>query len=96
MPIRGLDNGGHFSVKPLSVSFTNLSSGEFTSSLWDFGDGNTSNLTNPTHTYTEEGSYTVSLTVSGELGDDSMIKVSYIIVGDEMFNLFLPIIERNQ
>ncbi len=32
--------------------------------LWDFGDGATSNLRNPTHTYAVRGVYTVSLTVS--------------------------------
>ena len=36
--------------------------------LWDFGDGQTSEEQNPTHTYTE-GVYTVSLTVTEEDGD---------------------------
>ncbi len=31
---------------------------------WNFGDGNSSTEANPTHTYAEEGSYTVSLTVT--------------------------------
>ncbi len=33
-----------------------------TSHLWNFGDGNTSNQINPTHTYAASGSYTVTLT----------------------------------
>jgi PKD repeat protein len=36
--------------------------GHFT--YWTFGDGSTSILTNPTHTYTASGNYTVCLTVS--------------------------------
>lgn len=34
--------------------------------LWDFGDGNTSNLPSPTHTYTEAGEYEVTFTVMNE------------------------------
>lgn len=33
--------------------------------LWDFGDGSTSTEANPTHKYTQEGSYTWKLKVSG-------------------------------
>jgi len=32
--------------------------------LWDFGDGNTSTLENPSHTYATAGDYTVSVTVT--------------------------------
>ena len=33
---------------------------------WDFGDGNTSNEQNPTHTYTDDGVYTITLTVTDD------------------------------
>jgi gliding motility-associated-like protein len=36
---------------PLGINFTNTSSVNAVSFLWDFGDGNTSTTTNPTHTY---------------------------------------------
>ncbi|HEC80947.1 MAG TPA: PKD domain-containing protein [Thermoplasmatales archaeon] len=35
---------------------------------WDFGDKNTSNLQNPTHRYTNSGTYTVTLTVTDDQG----------------------------
>jgi large repetitive protein len=56
-----------FSSEPDSVcidqlfTFTNLSSG-LASVTWDFGDGNTSLLYDPTHTYTASGTYQVTLT----------------------------------
>ncbi len=39
--------------------------------LWDFGDGNTSNQQNPSHSYAAEGEYEVSLTVSNALGEST-------------------------
>jgi PKD repeat protein len=49
------------------VTFTNTSLYASTYA-WDFGDGNTSTLKNPTHAYAAEGTYTISLTASGEGG----------------------------
>lgn len=45
------------------VNFTNLST-NFTSLLWDFGDGTTSTDPNPQHFYTELGTKIVTLTVT--------------------------------
>ncbi len=56
---------------PLTVTFTNTSSGDYTESLWDFGDGETSTLFNPTHVYAEPGTYTVQLTMKGPGGEDN-------------------------
>ncbi len=36
---------------------------------WDFGDGGSSPLLNPTHIYTEVGSYTYTFTVTDQAGD---------------------------
>lgn len=74
-----------FSANPTSVScesspieFTDNSVYFPTSWEWDFGDGNTSSDQNPTHTYTENGTYTVSLTVSNQFGSDTETKEMYI------------------
>ncbi|SDD76507.1 PKD repeat-containing protein, partial [Algoriphagus faecimaris] len=50
---------------PLEVQFTenSISSAPLISRLWDFGDGSTSSSQNPTHTYSNGGLYTVSLTL---------------------------------
>jgi len=67
-------------IAPLEVHFTNLSTGDYTTSSWDFGDGGTSTDANPTHVYSAGGSFTVTLTVSGNGGTDQEIKTTYISV----------------
>ena len=66
--------------KPLEVTFTDESTGEMSSWSWDFGDGNSSTEQNPVHTYNNEGTYTVELTVSGPGGSDTETKTDYITV----------------
>ncbi|HHM01873.1 MAG TPA: PKD domain-containing protein [Caldithrix abyssi] len=66
----------------LTVNFTDQSSGDITDWSWDFGDGTTSTLQNPTHDYANPGSYTVSLTVTGPGGSDTNTKNNYITVED--------------
>lgn len=57
-----------FSQVGLTVVFTNTSSANATSYFWDFGDGNTSNLASPVHTYATDGNYVVTLTASNLCG----------------------------
>ncbi|MBI1800112.1 MAG: PKD domain-containing protein [Chloroflexi bacterium] len=78
---------------PLTVTFSNLSSGDFTQSLWSFGDGQTSTLTNPVHVYDTPGTYTVMLTISGPAGSASLTQTGYIVAKQEYW-LYLPVIER--
>ncbi|MEM8907591.1 MAG: PKD domain-containing protein, partial [Bacteroidota bacterium] len=54
-------------VSSSMVSFSNLST-DATTYSWNFGDGHTSELTNPVHTYTEDGTYLVTLTASNACG----------------------------
>lgn len=55
----------------LSVAFQDKS-GSASQWTWDFGDGNTSNATNPTHSYAAPGNYVVKLKVSNCAGADSL------------------------
>jgi uncharacterized protein YfaP (DUF2135 family)/PKD repeat protein len=48
--------------------------------LWDFGDNTTSTLQNPSHTYTTNGLYTVSLTATKNSNSIQTIEESYILV----------------
>jgi len=64
---------------PLTVTFTDASTGDITDRVWDFGDGTTSIEVSPAHEYTVAGSYTVTLTVNGPGGTSnaqSMITVN--------------------
>ncbi|MDB9990587.1 PKD domain-containing protein [Flavobacteriales bacterium] len=63
-----------------SVTFTDLSTGTPTSWSWDFGDGTTSILQNPTHIYASAGTYDVSLAVNTSNGSDSETKTGFITV----------------
>jgi PKD repeat protein len=65
---------------PLTVTFTNQSTGDYTDALWSFGDGMTSTLINPTHTYGFAGSYTVTLQASGLGGTDEVTRPNVITV----------------
>lgn len=66
---------------PLTVSFTDQSTGDPTEWDWDFGDSFTSTDQNPVHTYNNDGTYDVSLTARNVDGEDTETKVGYIQVG---------------
>jgi PKD repeat protein/Cu/Ag efflux protein CusF len=67
---------------PLSVQFTDQSTGNTASWSWDFGDGQTSTLQSPSHTYTvtTTTTYPVKLTVTNAAGNNTLTKSSYITV----------------
>ncbi len=68
---------------PVTVSFTDASTGSPTSYAWDFdNDGSVdSTQANPQFTYTAPGSYSVKLTVTNATGSDSLLKTGYVSVG---------------
>ncbi len=62
------------------VCFTDQSTNVPTGWLWNFGDGTTSFQNNPCHTYTTDGVYTVSLTVTNSNGGNTDSIVNYITI----------------
>lgn len=64
---------------PLTVNFQDLSTGGPVSWQWDFGDGGTSTLQNPAHTYNSYGSFNVTLIVSNAFGcTDTIVRTNYV------------------
>jgi hypothetical protein len=65
---------------PLLVTFTDASTGSITNRFWNFGDGTTTNVIvgSLTHTYNNVGSYSVSLTVTGPAGSNTLTQSGYI------------------
>ena len=70
---------------PLTVNFTDASTGLIDASLWDFGDGNSSTAIHPTHTYAEPGVYTVTLTVTGPGGVGTETQTDLVQVFEPLF-----------
>lgn len=79
-------------VVPLSVTFTDLSTGSVTGRTWNFGDGSGSSDPSPSHIYAKPGVYTVSLTVTGPGGSDTETKNSYIKVESRKSMPWLPLL----
>lgn len=68
---------------PLTVQFTDTSTGSVSDRQWDFGDGTIDSANTPvtTHTYNTAGNFTVSLTVTDIYGlSDTETKENYITV----------------
>jgi len=82
-PIEGL--------APLNVNFCSTSTGIHEDFVWDFGDSSP-NSTSPCwiHEYTDVGSYTLSLSVTGPGGDDTITKQDYINVYDGVSDQITP------
>jgi uncharacterized repeat protein (TIGR01451 family) len=67
-----------FGIAPLIIQFTDQSIYSPTSRLWEFGDGQTSTLQNPVHTFTEQGRYTIRLTVQNPIGESTTTRRLYV------------------
>jgi PKD repeat protein len=79
-------------IAPLTVQFSDSSSGYPSSWFWNFGDEHTSTEQNPQHQYGSAGIYDVFLRVSNFVGVDSLLKLDHILVTDTLFpDLFAEI-----
>ncbi|MEM9327132.1 MAG: PKD domain-containing protein [Bacteroidota bacterium] len=65
--------------------FDNLSSitGDLLSYSWEFGDGNSSTATEPTHNYSDPGTYTVKLTATGDVSGCTANASSTLVIHPE-------------
>jgi len=85
VPIKaGFSGSPTTGTAPLNVTFTESSTGSPTSWKWNFGDGGSSTIKNPSHTYTVPGSYSVLLTANGSGGTNVKSLTNYITVADFM------------
>jgi PKD repeat protein len=79
---------------PLTVTFTDTSTGPVLSRRWEFGDGTSSSEQSPAHTYGSPGMYTVALTVYGPENVSTLRRSRYVEVvgssGDLEINLNVP------
>jgi len=82
---------------PLTVSFTGLGEdalGNVTGYYWDFGDGKTSNEQNVVHTFEEPDTYTVTLTISNDVGENTSDKIIINVKHKTSFKLSGKIINN--
>jgi len=79
-PVASFSGSPTSGIVPLTVNFTDTSTGQPTSWAWTFGDGGTSTAQNPSHTYTTAGTYSVTLTATNTMGSNSLTKTNYITV----------------
>ena len=61
-----------------TITFTDLSVGGV-SITWDFGDGDTSSVSNPVHTYQDTGTYVVTITVTNQYGCTGVYQLEIVI-----------------
>ena len=80
-PVAAFTSNRRSGAAPLTVRFTDISTGSMPMTYsWNFGDAGTSSDQNPTHTYEETGTYTVTLMATNSLGTDTVTRTGYITV----------------
>ena len=79
--------GSKKGCQPLPVSFINQSI-YATNYSWNFGDGNTSSQSNPTHIFNNPGTFVVSLIAYGPGGSDTIKKIDSVVVYQKPFAFF--------
>jgi len=79
---------------PLGVSFSSAGStdpdGSISAYAWDFGDGGTSSLANPSHTYTVPGNFVATLTVTDNQGAQTVNAISLAVTAPNQPPMAVP------
>lgn len=73
-------------VSPLTVNFTNTSTGPYTSVKWDFGDGSQSSQIHPSHQFTSDGTFRVTLTVYDEKDGKDQAQSSIVVFTNDDYS----------
>ncbi len=81
-PVASFNGSPTNGAAPLTVTFTDTSTGSVTNWSWIFGDGSTTNLVTSSvvHTYTNAGAYSVTEIVTGPFGSGTNTQTGYITV----------------
>jgi PKD repeat protein len=96
LPVADFSANPTHGTAPLDVTFKDESTGYPDSWEWDFGDGAGSMEQHPSHTYTATGTYAVTLTVSNELGSDTMVDPDCVTVTEAgKKEMYLPLILKS-
>jgi len=81
-PVADFFTSSRYGPSPFTVSLADSSHGSMPMIYhWEFGDGASSTMQNPTHTYLSNGEYTVSLTVTNQYGSDTKTVAAFIGAG---------------
>lgn len=89
-PVANFTMSDSFSIcPPLIVQFTNLSQHAVTQN-WNFGDGTSASIVNPSHFYNYPGIYTVTLTVTSKGGCTSVMKKDIVVNGPKGTFTYTP------
>ena len=71
------------------IHFSNTSSG-YSKCIWNFGDNNTSTYTNPSHIYTAEGNYKVSLLCISDKKCADTAFLNKVFIQDDKYKIYFP------
>ncbi len=95
-PSAGFGTWPQSGAAPFTTALHIVDMSNITSCSWDYGDGQTSTTCTQLHdhVYNNPGLYTVSLTVNGPGGSDSMTRIDYITVNSEPYKIYLPLVMR--
>jgi gliding motility-associated-like protein len=96
--VNGLPNGGVIVNSQIldlpnalaEFHLTDVEFGPITSYFWDFGDGTTSNESDPVHQYTEQGVYDVTITMINANGCKRTITYYQYITVNKTVHIFVP------